>query len=152
MINFLKIIYSFFLPQSVHAHCDIPCGIYTTRQASVAAETAAKMVQTIQELRKTDKTEIDKNHELARLVAVKEEWAEICKRELFILWADYFKPEHLSKYPDLHDIFWIAVKLCSQNKREVNPAAAQQLRDLVDGKITQIFKEAEETKGEKPRV
>ena len=136
----------------VYAHCDIPCGIYTTRQASIAAETVEKMVQKIEELRKADKPEIDKEHDLARFVAVKEEWAEICKRELSILWTDYFKPEHLAKYPDLHDIFWIGMKLCSQNKREINLEAARQLRELVDGRVTEIFKEAEEAKGERARA
>lgn len=148
----LKNIYNFLVPQVAFAHCDIPCGVYTTKQASIAAETVQKMVQKIEELRAAGKSEIEKEHDLARFVAVKEEWAEICKRELFILWADYFKPEHLAKYPDLHDIFWIAVKLCSRNKREISPEAAKELRELVDGKITQIFKEAEEAKGEKPRI
>jgi len=90
MENLIKKIYNFFIPQTALAHCDIPCGIYTTKQAGIAAETVAKMVQKIEELRKSDKPEIEKEHDLARLVAVKEEWAEICKRELFILWADYF--------------------------------------------------------------
>lgn len=150
---FLHLLDKIWKPEIVYAHCDIPCGIYTTRQASIAAETVEKMVQKIEELhRSDDKLEIAKQHDLARLTAVKEEWAEICKRELFILWADYFKPEHLEKYSDLHELFWKAVKLCSQNKREVNLAAAKQLRELVDGRITQIFREAEESKGEKPRV
>jgi nickel superoxide dismutase len=149
---FSHILNKVYKPSIVYAHCDIPCGIYTTRQASIAAETVEKMVQKIEELRKSDKPELEKEHELARLVATKEEWAQICKQELWILWSDYFKPEHLQKYPDLHDIFWKATKLCSQNKREVNGAAARQLRELVDGKITQIFKEAEEAKGERPRI
>lgn len=139
-------------PGFVFAHCDIPCGIYTTRQASIAAETVEKMLKKIDELKDSSQSEKEKEHDLARFTAVKEEWAEICKGELFILWADYFKPEHLGKYPDLHELFWKAVKLCSQNKREINLEAAKQLRELVDGRITQIFKEAEEAKGEKPRV
>src|SRR3990167_7444274 len=34
----------------VHAHCDIPCGVYTTHQAGIAAETVEKMVQKINDL------------------------------------------------------------------------------------------------------
>lgn len=147
MNTLLKILNNFIKPQIVLAHCDIPCGIYTTRQSSVAAETVEKMVKMIQDL-----GEKGSPHDMARLTATKEEWAQICKTELFILWADYFKPEHLEKCPDLHDIFWQAVKLCSKNKREVNLEAAKELREIVDGRITQIFKEAEEAKGEKPRV
>ncbi len=148
----LKLAEKLFPVSTVYAHCDIPCGIYTTGQASIAAETVEKMVIKIEELKTSAEDPIKKEHDLTRLVAVKEEWAEICKRELSILWTDYFKPEHLAKYPDLHDLFWIGLKLCSQNKREINLAAAKELRALVDGRITQIFKEAEEAKGEKPRV
>lgn len=143
------------LVPAAYAHCDIPCGIYTTRQASIAAETVEKMVQKIKELKNGSTgspQEAEKEHDLARLVAVKEEWAQICKQELWILWSDYFKPEHLGKYPDLHEVFWKATKLCSQNKREINLEAAKQLREIVDGRITQMFKGAEEAKGEKPRV
>lgn len=150
MSIFLKLLQK-FIPVA-HAHCDVPCGIYTTRQASLAAETVEKMVQMIEGLKKSGKPEIEKEHDLVRLVAVKEEWAQICKQELWILWSDYFKQEHLEKYPDLHEVFWKATKLCSQNKREVNAQAAKALRELVDGRITQIFKEAEEAKGERPRI
>ena len=37
-----------------------------------------------------------------RYVPVKEEHAELVKREVRIIWGDYFKPEHLEKYKDLH--------------------------------------------------
>ncbi len=148
----LKFIDKLFAPQRAYAHCDIPCGIYTTRQASIAAETIEKMVQKIEELQNGVKAEIEKEHDLTRLVKVKEEWAQICKNELWILWSDYFKPEHLVKYPDLHEVFWKGTKLCSQNKREINLGAAKELRSLVDGRIAQIFKDAEEAKGEKARV
>ena len=49
------------------------------------------------------------------------------KRELDILWHDYFKPEHLEKYPDLHDTFWKAAKLASKNKTEQDPANGEAL-------------------------
>jgi len=73
-----------------------------------------------------------------RSVAVKEEHAQICKRELLILWTDYFKPEHLEKYPKLHDTFWKAAKLCSKNKQNVDAAAAGELQAAVK-EISDIF-------------
>ena len=88
---------------TVHAHCDIPCGIYDPTAAKIAAETVAKMVEKITGSTGTD----DASRNLyIRSVAVKEEHAQICKKELLILWSDYFKPEHLEKYPKLHDTFW----------------------------------------------
>ena len=53
------------------------------------------------------------------------------KTELLVLWTDYFKPQHLDKYPDLHDVFWKAAKLCSACKVEVNLDKAQELVDMV---------------------
>jgi nickel superoxide dismutase len=77
---------------------------------------------------------------IARRIAVKEQHAESCKRELLILWTDFFKPEHLEKHPELHNIFWKAAKLCSQNKQEVNEEAARELAAAVD-EIAKIFYE-----------
>lgn len=119
----------------VQAHCDVPCGIYSTHQAGIAAETVEKMVKGLQEAG-TD------THAIARYTATKEEWAEICKRELLILWTDYFKDEHLAQIPDLHERFWRAAKLCSKNKREVNAEAAAALRKAVE-EISEIFQRAE---------
>jgi nickel superoxide dismutase len=78
-------------------------------------------------------------------VQTKEAHAQLCKQELLILWTDYFKPEHLSAFPDLHDTFWKAAKLCSYNKQHVDLAKSQELMDVVE-KITQIFQKAEAAK------
>ena len=78
---------------------------------------------------------------MMRRIAVKEEHAALCKKELLILWADFFKPEHLQKFPQLHEVFWKAAKLCSQNKQEVNEHAARELVAAVD-EIAKIFYEA----------
>ena len=131
----------------LYAHCDIPCGIYTTHQAGIAAETVEKMTQKLMELQSPRPDAVREEmlaweNTASRLVAVKEEWAEICKRELLILWTDYFKEEHLAAFPDLHETFWKVAKLCSQNKREVNPVAAKKLREAVD-EINVMFKKAE---------
>lgn len=119
----------------VQAHCDIPCGIYSTHQAGIAAETVEKMVKGLQEAGSD-------THAIVRYAAAKEEWAEICKRELLILWTDYFKDEHLAQFPDLHERFWRAAKLCSKNKREINLEAASTLRKAVE-EIAEVFEKAE---------
>lgn len=135
----IKIIHKILGIKEVLAHCDIPCGIYTPEPAETAAETVCKMVEKIQGAEKSD------THAIARFTQVKEEHAQICKKELLILWTDYFKEEHLAMFPDLHEKFWKAAKLCSKNKREVNLEAAQELRGAVDG-IAEMFAKAEAKK------
>jgi len=115
---------------TAYAHCDIPCGIYDPTPAKIAADTVAKMVEKINAL---DKSAMDFNNRnnFVRMVTVKEQHAEICKKELQVLWSDYFKPEHLEKYPKLHDMFWKALKLASKNKQNVDAAAAGELQAAV---------------------
>ena len=121
----------------VHAHCDIPCGIYDPTAAKIAADTVAKMVEKINALDKSA-TDFTTRGNFVRMIQVKEEHAQICKKELEILWSDYFKPEHLQKYPNLHDTFWKAAKLCSKNKQNVDAAAASELQTAVK-EISDIF-------------
>ena len=130
------------------AHCDIPCGIYDPIQAKIAAQTVLKMVMRIQALPKPDagasaEEWAQYQHAITRYTLVKEQHAEICKRELDILWHDYFKPEHLEKYPDLHTLFWQTLKLASKCKQTVDLQSARDLVSAVD-RIAQIFWE---TKG-----
>ena len=62
----------------------------------------------------------------------------MAKHHILVLWTDYFKPEHLEKYPDLHETFWKAAKLCSSCKQEVSAEHAQELMDAIK-KIHEIF-------------
>ncbi len=64
---------------------------------------------------------------LSRYIAIKEEQAHLAKTELLVLWTDYFKPNHLEQFPDLHDTFWKAAKLCSAVKVEVSLEKAEEL-------------------------
>lgn len=118
----------------VYAHCDIPCGIYDPKPSQLAAKTVLTMVQKIKALPKDD------IHSFIRMVSVKEQHAELCKKEILILWTDYFKSEHLEKFPDLHDLVWKTCKLCSDNKRAVDEEKAKELVEAVD-KIADIFNE-----------
>lgn len=83
------------------------------------------------------------HNSMTRYVLVKEEQARKCKEEILILWTDYFKPEHLEKFPDLHDTFWKAAKLCSQIKQTVDEQVAKDLVAAVD-KIADIFHQTQE--------
>lgn len=135
-----------FLKITAKAHCDIPCGIYDPTPAKIAAQTVARMVQQLKEL-DTPKDMSDKDaflqylNSVSRRIAIKEEHAQLCKKELSILWSDFFKPEHLKKFPNLHETFWKALKLCSTNKQEVSEEHAKELVSAVD-EIAKIFYEA----------
>lgn len=135
-----------FIPKiSAQAHCDIPCQIYEPTPAKIAAKTVVRMVQQVKEL-ELPKNIMDKDslfqyfNSLARRIKNKEDHAELCKKEVEILWSDFFKAEHLEKFPNLHELVWEAVKLCSQNKQEINEEAAQKLVDKVD-EIAKVFYE-----------
>ncbi len=128
--------------QTAFAHCDIPCGIYDPKTAQTAARTILKMVQKINELNKENPSISDRNN-IIRMVLVKEEHGRICKHELGVLWADYFKEEHLEKFPDLHTKFWKALKLVSKNKQAIDENLAQELVKSVD-EIADIFNKTKE--------
>lgn len=127
------------------AHCDVPCGIYDPKPAQIAAATVLKMVQKIQNYIPKDNLTIEDRNSFSRMVWTKEEHARKCKEELLILWTDYFKPEHLEMFPDLHDKFWKAAKLCSKNKQSVDLNSAEELVNAVD-EIADMFKKAEASK------
>ncbi len=135
----------FILPSiTASAHCDVPCGIYDPKPAQIAAKTVLKMVSLIETL-PTDSQSVDDKAKFVRCVWTKEEHARKCKEELFTLWADYFKPEHLKMFPDLHEKFWNAVKLVSENKQHVSKESAEKLVSAVD-EIAEMFNKAEEAK------
>lgn len=141
MRNFIFSFLIKLLPTKLaYAHCDVPCGIYDLRSAQIAAATVLKMVQLIQDL-PTENPTINDRNKFVRCVLTKEEHARKCKEELLILWTDYFKPEHLIKFPNLHETFWQAAKLCSKNKQEINAELAQELVKTVDG-IAEIFQKS----------
>lgn len=128
--------------QDAEAHCDGPCGIYDPASARIAAEAVRSMTNKIMGLEApdaSDKAAVARFHNtLSRYVAIKEEEAETAKRQLLILWTDYFKPPHLEKHPELHTIFWEAAKLCSACKVEVSPTHADELMEAIE-KIHNIF-------------
>jgi nickel superoxide dismutase len=136
----LRIIDRVAPPDSVSAHCDIPCGIYDPHMAQIAALTVVRMNQLIEGLTTEG---VARENSFVRYVKTKEEHAEAAKKELDILWHDYFRPEHVEKYPDLHTTFWNAAKLASRNKQNVDMAAANELLAATN-RIAEIFWE---TKG-----
>jgi len=126
----------------VEAHCDGPCGVYDPASIRIAAEAAVSMTKKILALTPPSASDAGAMaaylNTLSRYVAIKEEQAHLAKSELLVLWTDYIKPHHLEAYPNLHDTFWKAAKLCSAVKVEVSAQHAQELMDAVK-EIHEIF-------------
>jgi nickel superoxide dismutase len=114
----------------VHAHCDLPCGVYDPAQARIEAES----VKACQEKYQGNQDPVFRE----RAIAIKELRADMVKDHLWVLWTDYFKPEHLEKHPGLHDMFWNATKLAGAAKKSEDPAQGQQLLDAID-EIAKVF-------------
>ena len=88
--------------RSAHAHCDIPCGVYDPEQARIEAESCHRIIERYH----ASEDEVFRT----RCIVVKEERADLVKHHIDVLWHDYFKPEHLEQYPELHDVCWKASK------------------------------------------
>ena len=136
--------------EPLYAHCDVPCGIYDPHLAGVSAKTVYTMNKKLTDLPipaagASPQEQLEHRNTVVRMVQTKEAHAQLCKQELLILWSDYFKPEHLAMFPDLHETFWKAAKLCSYNKQHVDLAKSQELMDVV-AKISEIFQKAEAAK------
>ena len=123
-----------FSIKPVYAHCDLPCGVYDPAQARIEAQSVLEILKKYPNLDEADKT---------RAIIIKEERAELVKHHLMVLWADYFKPVHLEKYPDLHNMFWMAIKQASETKHHLDPATAEKLVEQVDA-IAKIFWETKQ--------
>jgi nickel superoxide dismutase len=117
---------------TVHAHCDIPCGVYDPQQARIEAESCYRIIE------KYAASSDDLFR--ARCIVVKEQRAEMAKHHIDVMWHDYFKPEHLEKFPTLHETCWKAAKQASLVKRSLDIAEAQKLLDLID-KVDHMWRE-----------
>ena len=115
-----------------HAHCDLPCGVYDPAQARIEAESVKAIMQKYQDN--------DDPAYRTRALLIKEQRAELCKHHLWVLWTDYFKPNHLDAHPELHDLFWRATKAAGAagGKGSVDPVDGQKLLDLIE-QISAVF-------------
>jgi nickel superoxide dismutase len=118
-----------FRIKPVYAHCDLPCGVYDPAQARIEAQSVKAMMEKYDSL---------DEHNKLRAVILIEQRAELVKQHLWVLWTDYFKPEHIETYPDLHEKFWMATKQAGECKHHMDASGAQKLLDQID-EIADIF-------------
>src|SRR5579864_3703320 len=117
-------------PQTAYAHCDLPCGVYDPAQARIEAESVKG---TIDKYNASDDDAFK-----TRAIIIKEERADLVKHHLWVLWTDYFKPEHLEKYPQLHELFWKATKKAGEVKKSTDTAVADRLLGAIK-EIDSVF-------------
>src|SRR3954454_5745724 len=122
----------------VHAHCDLPCGVYDPAQARIEAESVMKCQEKYQDADNQKKPSESLEEFKTRAIGIKEQRADLVKEHLWVLWTDYFKPEHLEKFPQLHDLFWNATKEAGAAKKSNDPAQGQKLLDQID-EIAKVF-------------
>ena len=114
----------------VSAHCDLPCGVYDPAQARIEAQSVKAIIE---KMKDNDDPEFR-----TRAILIKEQRSELVKHHLWVLWTDYFKPEHLQKYSNLHELFWNATKEAGAAKKSQDPAQGQKLLDQI-AEIDKIF-------------
>jgi nickel superoxide dismutase len=117
---------------TVHAHCDLPCGVYDPAQARIEAESVKAICE---------KYQANSDPEFrARALQIKEERSDLVKHHLWVLWTDYFKPPHFEKYPQLNELFNSATKMAGAGgtKGSTDVAKADELLAKID-EISKIF-------------
>jgi nickel superoxide dismutase len=123
---------------TVHAHCDLPCGVYDPAQARIEAES----VKAICEKYQANDNPVFRT----RAIDIKEQRSDLVKHHLWVLWTDYFKPPHFEKYPQLNQLFNEATKLAGGGggtKSSTDVAVADQLLAKID-EISKIFWETKQ--------
>ena len=118
--------------ETVFAHCDLPCGVYDPAQAKIEAQSVKACME-----KYAASSDVDFK---SRAVAIKEERSELVKHHLWVLWTDYFKPNHFEAYPQLHSLFNEATKLAGAggSKGTKDVAVAEKLIGKID-EIAEIF-------------
>jgi nickel superoxide dismutase len=122
----------------VHAHCDVPCGVYDPAQARIEAESVKAIQERYADAENKKSAAETAEDYRTRCLVIKEERADLVKHHLWVLWTDYFKPEHVEKYPQLSELFWKATKEAGLAKKSQDPAQGQKLLDQID-EIAKIF-------------
>ena len=125
-------------PSVVHAHCDLPCGVYDPAQARIEAESVKAIQERYADAENKKSAAESAEDYRTRCLLIKEQRANLVKEHLWILWTDYFKPEHLENYPQLHELFWNATKEAGDAKRSEDPAQGQKLLDAID-ELSKVF-------------
>jgi len=123
----------------VKAHCDIPCKIYDPAIALISTLSVIRLIDIIKETQSSaDKTSESYQNTMARSIQRKEEECENLKREIRVIWGDYFKEPQFNSHPEIHDLTHQIMLLASAAKQNVNREDALKLLECVN-QFAEIF-------------
>jgi nickel superoxide dismutase len=135
----LKTLDRFFKFEQARAHCDIPCGIYDPHHAQIGALSVIRMIDLMTELKDTHGPDsVEYHNNMPRYVMVKEEHAELVKREIRVIYGDYIKQEHLDKFPELPGLVHKIYQLASKGRQTASRENAMDLLAAVN-RFSDIF-------------
>ena len=135
----LKLAENFLDFSNVRAHCDIPCQIYDPSTAIIASLSVIRMMDIlIENNTKGREISLVHNNAVIRCIQRKEEESEKVKREIRIIWGDYFKTPQLESFPQIHDLTHQIMVIASACKQKIDRNEAEQLLELVN-QFAEIF-------------
>ena len=126
----------------IYAHCDGPCGHYETDTLKNSAQTCKKLIIKLLDLQTQSSASSNFSQAYVRLTMIKEEHAQICKQQIYILWSDYFKAEHYQEFPSLMEQLYQLAKQASRLKQTVDLKQAEAFLQAIEA-LDQIFKQTQ---------
>lgn len=115
------------------AHCDIPCGIYDPMTALIAALTVVRMDDLMAELHNSgNPQDLAYQNSMSRYISVKEDHAEMVKKEVRVIWGDYMKQQHIDKHPGVNEKVHRIMQLASQARQTADRSVSVQLVEAVN--------------------
>ncbi|HEX9018130.1 MAG TPA: superoxide dismutase, Ni [Anaerolineaceae bacterium] len=125
--------------EKARAHCDIPCGIYDPHAAQIGALTVIRMIDLMGEMKQSHGADTPEYlNNMPRYVMIKEEHAELVKREIRVIFGDYIKQEQLDKFPELPGLVHKIYQLGSKVRQTADRQVALDLLEAVN-RFAEIF-------------
>jgi len=116
--------------ETASAHCDIPCGIYDTGPAVIAAVSVVRLMDIMRDASSEDPVALA-NVQM-RCVLRKEDEAEKVKQEIRVIWGDYFKPALQEQHPEVNALVHKIMMKASACKQDVHREDGLALVELVN--------------------
>ncbi len=135
--------------EKVQAHCDIPCKIYDPSSSIIAALSVIRLIDIMNETHSMeDKSSIDYQNTMTRCIQRKEEESEKLKKEIRIIWGDYFKTPQFKAFPEAHNTVHQIMMLASATKQGTDRKKAEELLELTN-QFAEIFWATKEVETER---
>lgn len=139
LLKLLQTLDHVFGIEEARAHCDIPCGIYDPHHALIGALTVIRMIDLMGEMKQAHGADTPEYlNNMSRYVMVKEEHAELVKREVRVIFGDYIKQEQLDKFPELPALVHKIYQLGSKARQTMDRQVAMDLLESVN-RFAEIF-------------